>query len=103
MSVKQEPTRFLNESELEKVNIHFKHTVFGYVRRQKMNHLSTNGIPKLVTVIILAFYADDLHGYIETLSNITYVIKFHVLKCVIYTQTFYRPKSTIFSNQQPFW
>ena len=49
-----DPGRFMNESELQKVTQISKDIVFGYIRQQ-----SLNTIPKLVTVVILAFYTDD--------------------------------------------
>ena len=59
MSTLREPTCFLNELELEKVNEQSKYTVFGYIRCQQTDHLSLNIIPKLIIVIILAFYTDN--------------------------------------------
>ena len=41
------------------INEQSKYTVFGYIRRQQTDHLLLNIIPKLIIVIILAFYTDN--------------------------------------------
>ena len=68
MSTLREPTAFLNESKLQKVNQQSKYTVFGYVRQQTTDNLSSNVIPKLVIVVILAFYDNNIAEFDNRLS-----------------------------------
>ena len=65
MSTLRETNRFLNKSELQKLDKISKYTVFGYIRKQKSDDLSSNTIPKLIIVIILAFYVDDTDKFDE--------------------------------------
>ena len=58
MATSRDPNLFLNESKLQNVDKKSKFTVFGYIREQHNNKLF-NILPKLITLIILAFYVDN--------------------------------------------
>ena len=84
MSTNNQSIRFLNDSELQKVDKIFKYTVFGYIRQQQTEYSSSTIIPQLVIVIILAFYLDDTDEFDEkycgkyiSISNNNKTITYH--------------------------
>ena len=57
MSTLREPNFFLNESNLNQISNDTKYIVYGYIRRQQNDSNDISQIiPKLITLIILAFY-----------------------------------------------
>ena len=58
MATSRDPHLFTNELKLQTVDKKSKYTVFGYIRKQQNNDLF-DILPKLITVITLAFYTNN--------------------------------------------
>ena len=58
MSISRQPNTFLNELELNKIEPYIKIIVNGYIRKQSDDNVH-HTIPKVINLIILAFYAES--------------------------------------------
>ena len=68
MATPRHPYSFLNELKLQTVDIKSKYIVFGYIRKQQNNNLFKI-LPKLITVIILAFYDNNTDRFNSKLCS----------------------------------
>ena len=76
MAALREPNFFLNELELNRIEKDTKYTIYGYIRKAQNDDNISQIIPKLITLIILAFYVDppdefnpELCGKLIKISN----------------------------------